>query len=163
MGNVMEAEMDNQKIKDICNHYNIFPKDIEIFRMGEEVLAKIEAEYTYFLKGEQADKTYWEHCCNFANTISGKGMNVSQYIKSKSGYYVVEIEDKVYSLELELKGDIINTITDVELIEIGNLLGVQHNISQQISTPFNTATSWSLFGGNQTDAIGDYDENELAF
>lgn len=159
----MEAEMDNQKIKDICSHYNVIPKDIEILRMGERVLAKIEAEYTYFLKGEQANKTYWEQCCHFANTLSRKGMNVSQYVKSKSGYYVVEIEDKVYSLEREVKGEIIETITDTELVEIGSLLGVQHYISQQLSTPFNTATSWSLFGGNQTDNLGDYDENELSF
>ncbi|GAB0167682.1 phosphotransferase [Lysinibacillus sp. CTST325] len=155
--------MDNQKIMFICSHYDVIPKDIEIFRMGERVLAKIEAEYTYFLKGEQANKTYWEQCCNFANNLSEKGMNVSQYVKSKSGYYVVEIEEKVYSLERELKGEIIETITDAELVEIGSLLGVQHYNSQQLSTPFNIATSWSLFGGNQTDAIGDYDENELSF
>lgn len=155
--------MDNQKIVFICSHYNVIPKNIEIFTMDDRVLAKIDAEYTYFLKGEQANKTYWEQCCDFANTLSEKGMNVSQYVKSKNGDYVVEIEEKVYSLERELKGETIETITDAELAEIGSLLGVQHSISQQLSTPFNRATSWSLFGGNQTDAIGDYDENELSF
>lgn len=155
--------MDNQKIMHICSHYDVTPKDVEIFRKDESVLAKIEAEYTYYLKGEQASKTYWEQCCNFANSLLEKGMNVSQYVKSKNGFYVVEIDEKVYSLERELKGEIIETITDAELIEIGRLLGIQHYISQQLSTPFNTATSWSLFGGNQTDAIGDYDENELSF
>ncbi|WP_274307247.1 hypothetical protein [Solibacillus daqui] len=25
------------------------------------------------------------------------------------------------------------------------------------------ATSWSMFGGNKTKAVGDYDENELCF
>lgn len=76
--------MDNQKIMLICSHYDVTPKNIDIFRMGESVLAKIEAEYTYILKGEQASKTYWEQCCHFANSLSEKGMNVSQYVKSKS-------------------------------------------------------------------------------
>lgn len=155
--------MDNQAVIDIAKHYNIHPEKLEILRNNERILVRIEADRTYFLKGEKAEKSYWEACCTFANYLLGQGMNVTQYQKSAAGHYVSQLDNKIFTLEYGLSGDPIKIITGRELSEIGRLLGLQHRLSMQIPSPFSTATSWSMFGGNQTDAIGDYDENELSF
>ncbi len=155
--------MDNQKIIDICNNYYITPNKIEILRNNERILAKIETAHTYYLKGELADKAYWESCCTFANLLYEQGFNVTQYMQSIDGAYVVQYDDKVFSLEIGLPGKPIEFITDKEIIEIGRLLGVQHHLSARMPNLFTNATSWSLFGGNKSEVIGDYDENELSF
>lgn len=155
--------MDKQKIIEVCNKYGIAPNYIEILRMNERVLAKIDSTQKYFLKGEIADRAYWENCCVYSRLLLKSGMNVTHYEKSIDDTYVVEFEDKVFSLERSLAGEPIEVLTDREFIEIGRLLGIQHSLSVKTPTPFNISTSWSLFGGNQTDMIGDYDENELSF
>ncbi|MFY3790888.1 hypothetical protein ACOQFO_04135 [Ureibacillus sp. MALMAid1270] len=155
--------MDNQKIIDICNNYYITPKKIEILRNGERVLAKVETAHAYYLKGESTDKAYLETCCTFANLLYDQGFLVTQYIQSSKGSYTVQFDDKVFTLELGLPGKPLEVITDQEIMEIGRLLGSQHRLSQRMPNLFTNATSWSFFGGNQSDAIGDYDENELSF
>ncbi|HWL25116.1 MAG TPA: hypothetical protein VNR38_15470 [Ureibacillus sp.] len=155
--------MDNQTIIDICNNYYITPKKIEILRNNERYLAKIETAHTYYLKGERADKTYWEACCTFANLLHEQGFNVTKYMQTIDGVYVIQHEDIVFTLEQALPGNPINIITDKEISEIGRLLGIQHRLSMKIPNLFTNATSWSMFGGNKTDALGDYDENELSF
>ena len=42
-------------------------------------------------------------------------------------------------------------------------MGKMHRISEESELSFKHSTTWSLFGGNQTDELGDYDENELFF
>lgn len=155
--------MNNQAVIEVAKHYNIHPENLEILRNNERMLVRIETDRTYYLKGEKADKTYWEACCTYANYLSDRGMRVSQYLKSAAGHYVTQLDDKIFTLECGLSGDPIKVITDREFNEIGRLLGMQHGLSMQIPSPFSTATSWSMFGGNQTYAIGDYDENELSF
>lgn len=155
--------MEKQKIIELCDKYGIIPNYIEILRRNERFLAKVNSDQKYFLKGEIADKAYWENCCYYSSLLLENGMNVTHYQKSLDATYVVEVEEKVFSLEISLAGKPVEVLTDREITEIGRLLGIQHALSIEIPTPFNTATSWSLFGGNQTDEIGDYDENELSF
>ncbi|MFJ8066922.1 hypothetical protein ACIQYS_20305 [Psychrobacillus sp. NPDC096426] len=155
--------MEKQNIIDLCGQYGIIPNHIEIIRMNERVLAKINSGQEYFLKGEPADKTYWEACCIYAAALLEHGMNVTHYEKFVDDTYIIQTDDKVFSLERSLSGEPMEFVTYREIAEIGRLLGIQHCISMKIPTPFITATSWSMFGGNQTDAIGDYDENELSF
>ncbi|SOC40425.1 aminoglycoside phosphotransferase/kinase family protein [Ureibacillus acetophenoni] len=155
--------MDNQKIIDICNNYYINPKEVKILRNNERVLAKIETAHTYYLKGELADKTHWEASCTFANLLNDQGFRVARYIQSIYGTYGIQYEDKMFSLEQGLPGKPIEVITDKEIIEIGKLLGIQHRLSMKMPNLFTNTTSWSMFGGNQTEALGDYDENELSF
>ncbi|WP_078543019.1 protein kinase family protein [Litchfieldia alkalitelluris] len=134
-----------------------------IIRRNERILAKIESGQEYFLKGESANKEYWEACCFYARALSEQGMNVTHCEKSINDTYVIQAEDKVFSLERSLSGEPMEFITDREINEIGRLLGIQHSLSSKITTPFTKGTSWSLFGGNQTGEIGDYDENELSY
>lgn len=49
------------------------------------------------------------------------------------------------------------------LLSMATMLGKLHAESLRQSYRFHRATSWSLFGGNAKEAIGDYDENELRF
>ncbi|MEK4522189.1 hypothetical protein MKX96_11230 [Psychrobacillus sp. FSL W7-1493] len=154
--------MEEQKIIELCGKYGIIPNNIEILRK-ERVLAKVNSDQKYFLKGEIADKAHWENCCHYSRLLLESGLNVTQYLKSLDATYIVEFEDKVFSLEINLAGKPVEVLTDREITEIGRLLGIQHALSIKIPTPFNTATSWSLFGGNLTDEIGNYDENELSF
>ncbi|KGR79119.1 protein kinase family protein [Ureibacillus manganicus] len=155
--------MDHQKIIEICNNYYINPKTVKVLRNNDRLLARIETAHTYYLKGEPADKTYWEACCTFANLLNDQGFNVTQYIQSSYGTYTVQYMDKIFSLEQSLPGKPLEVITDKEIIDIGSLLGIQHRLSMKLPNLFTNATSWSLFGGNLSDALGDYDENELSF
>ena len=155
--------MEKQEIIKLCDEYGIVPKHIEMLRMNDRVLAKIDSDQVYFLKGEKADEAYWETCCIYSNFLLEHGMNVTQYVKSNNDTYAVEVGGKVFSLERSLAGEPIEVLMDSEIMEIGRSLGIQHSLSIKYPTPFHIATSWSLFGGNQTDEIGDYDENELSF
>ncbi len=155
--------MDNKKIIDICNNYYINPTKVEILRNDERVLAKVETANTYYLKGNSSDKSYRETCCTYSNLLYNQEMNVPQYIQSMNDSYVVQYEDKVYSLELALRGKPIEIITDIELKEIGRSLGVLHHLSMKMPNLFNNATSWSLFDENKSEQIVEYDEYELSF
>ncbi|MGE7625379.1 hypothetical protein ACQKMD_20975 [Viridibacillus sp. NPDC096237] len=149
----------------ICEFYNIIPKNIDIMRNAERVLAKIQTETneSYYLKGEPANQSHWESGCKYATFLSENGLNTPTYRKTKEGTYTISLNEKVFSLELALLGKPIKKLDDQLLATIGSSFGIQHRLSSTIISPLTTATSWSLFGGNKTDEIGDYDENELSF
>ena len=155
--------MDTERVSAICKNYNLQPERIEILRSGERLLAKVTAESTYLLKGERADVLYWEACCQYAKRLVENGMNVARYVKTRIGSHVHAEDGLVFTLEKELPGHELTNMTDEVLSEIGRLLGKQHMISFNIQSPFTTGTSWSMFGGNATENLGDYDENELSF
>nr|WP_106781444.1 hypothetical protein [Lysinibacillus timonensis] len=156
--------MDNQKITDICKNYYITPNKVEILRNNERVFAKVETSHTYFLKGKEVvNQSYREACCTFANLLNAQGLNATQFVQSKKNNYVVQYEDKAYSLELALQGKPIKVIHDREIADIGQLLGVLHRLSIRMPNLFTNRTSSSLFRGITTMVHEDYDENELSF
>ncbi|REB05529.1 hypothetical protein DVB69_14750 [Sporosarcina sp. BI001-red] len=157
--------METEKMSMICRNYNIRPEEIESLRSGKKVLAKVKLDSNsiYLLKGERAEPFYWDACCQFASLLHENDMNVSRYLKDRNGSYVQEVDGLVFTLEHELAGHELTCMTDELFYEIGRLLGVQHQISMQLKSPFTTVTSWSMFGGNATENLGDYDENELSF
>lgn len=152
-------------IESFCEMYSINPRYIEELRNEERYLAKIETEdgNFFYVKGEEADSAHWEASCDYAWFLYKNGFHVPQYLKSSEGKYVVQIEDRVFSVERALEGIPIEQVNDDILTKMGRLLGLQHKASMNNPSSFHQATSWSLFGGNKTDAIGDYDENELSF
>ncbi len=155
--------MDAERVSAICKNYNLQPERIEILRTGKKILVKVTAESTYLLKGERADVLYWEACCQYAQRLVESNMNVAKYVKTTSGLHVHAEDGFVFTLEKELSGHELTFMTDELLSKIGRLLGEQHTISFKIQSPFTSGTSWSMFGGNVTENLGDYDENELSF
>ncbi|MGG0642640.1 phosphotransferase [Sporosarcina gallistercoris] len=123
----------------------------------------MKSNSNYLLKGERAELYYWEACCQYAQLLHENKMHVARYLKNRDGCYVTEQEGFVFTLERVLTGQELTCMTDALFYELGSLLGEQHNVSLQLKSPFTTATSWSLFGGNATEKLGDYDENELSF
>ncbi|SHG74934.1 phosphotransferase [Ornithinibacillus halophilus] len=92
---------------------------------------------------------------------------VPQRYKTIDGYFYTEIKVdgkcSLVTVEEYMDGTEIEII-DINVIrQIAQLLAVQHNISEESGMRFGYGTSWSMFGGNETDAFGDYDENELCF
>lgn len=155
--------MDKEQISAICKKYDIDPVEVELLRSSEKVLVKVTSDAHYLLKGERAEFSYWEASCHYAHLLYKNNMNVARYLKNRDSCYVTEQESFVFTLEQELRGQELTDMTDALLYKLGRFLGEQHNISMQLKSPFTTATSWSLFGGNATENIGDYDENELSF
>ena len=155
--------MNTERVSAICKNYNLQPEGIEILRSGERLLAKVTAESTYWLKGERADVLYWEACCKYAQLLGESELNAAKYVKACTGLQVHAEDGFVFTLEEELSGHELTNMTDGLLSEIGSLLGKQHLISAQFESPFTTGTSWGMFGGNATENLGDYDENELSF
>lgn len=155
--------MDTERILAVCINFNIQAEEVEIFRSSEKILAEVKSISTYVLKGERVESFYWEACCQYAERLVENGMNVARYVKTSSGSHVYAEDGLVFTLEKELPGYELTYVTDELLSEIGSLLGKQHLISAQFKSPFTTGTSWSMFGGNATENLGDYDENELSF
>lgn len=121
-----------------------------------------EDENHYILKGEKSNVAEMHKICHFANSLQPILPTV-RYLMATNLSYSVMFEAYVFTLETKLEGQEIDTLEDVHLKEIGTNLGKMHCYSLQNNLNLNKATSWSMFGGNATDAIGDYDENELSF
>lgn len=66
-------------------------------------------------------------------------------------------------METHQFGEEVDVLNDGKLVSIASMLGRFHAESLRQGYRFHRATSWSLFGGNATEEIGDYDENELSF
>ncbi|WP_042471845.1 phosphotransferase enzyme family protein [Bacillus ndiopicus] len=136
----------------------------QVLRDGNKKLAAITAfdGTHYMLKGEQQNGENMQKICDFANQLSVI-LPVTTYLKTAEGSYIVTDHNIAYTLEHALSGIAINHLKDIHIEEIGKALGEMHRFSLEHTFTLNQATSWSMFGGNQSDAIGDYDENELSF
>ncbi|WP_107837923.1 phosphotransferase enzyme family protein [Metasolibacillus meyeri] len=136
----------------------------QVIRNDDKKLAAITATdgTRYMLKGEQQNSNNIQKICAFANELSAI-LPVTTYLKTTEGSYTVTEQNIVYTLEHTLLGTAIDCLTDIHIEEIGKALGKMHRFSLEHHMTLNHATSWSMFGGNLSDAIGDYDENELSF
>ena len=153
-------------IQDVQHTWNKLFKDITEIRNADKIIYQLQDannEQRYMLKGEKTNLDSVELNCQFANQLNTV-LPTPLYIKSVEGHYAVLYEDYVLTLEVKLTaGQEIDALTDGHLKEIAASLGKMHTFCLHNKIKLNKATSWSMFGGNKTFAIGDYDENELSF
>lgn len=135
----------------------------DILRNEKTILPCQDAEgNAYFLKGEVQDQQEVERICVFANQLN-LVLPTPFYEKTDSSHYTVEKNHVVYTLERKLIGEEIEEVTDAHLTEIASKLATMHRFSLENQLRLHRGTTWSLFGGNASDDLGDYDENEQSF
>ncbi|WP_338754523.1 hypothetical protein [Bacillus sp. FJAT-52991] len=158
--------MNTEQVIKISEIYHLNPiENVQIIRNEDHLLVKLTDTHkqNFYLKGEKAERTHWEKCCEYATYLKINGLPVSSYLKNNQNQYTTEYKGLVLTMEQAVCGESVEVINDNKIFEIGKLLGQQHQLSLQYKSTFQQATSWSMFGGNTTDRMGDYDENELSF
>ncbi len=149
----------------------------EMLRTGSDSIVKIKSTQGVFvLKGIPEECKYgFRHLNAKKMEIQGKwseamaeeGLPVVRRLRSCSGQYSAVLDNGqrrwLTTLEQYAAGDefTCRDLNDVHLI--GMLLGQLHRVSLETEIFFGHGTSWSLFGGNATEELGDYDENEKSF
>lgn len=148
----------------INEHWGINIKTLHFVRNHDQQIAEVTDEFghTYLIKGEQQQAHEVEAICQFANTMQ-QILPTATYLKTKGSMYSTTYNHLVYTLETKLDGDELETLHDAVLKEIATQLAQAHQFSLSKQLRLHKATSWSMFGGNKTTLIGDYDENELSF
>lgn len=116
----------------------------------------------YFLKGEKQEQEVIERICSFASELR-EIMPVPEYLLTVDGTFTVMIENDVFTLEKAVEGIEIESLTDNHIVSVAEALGKMHKFSLETNYRMGRGTTWSLFGGNQTENLGDYDENELCY
>ncbi len=152
-------------IRTVMQHYFTEPVTRhKILRDRDRIVAEVEVgENTYFLKGEKQPASFIEKVIEFTIIMSKAGLPFIVPENTMKGNRCVEHEGLLFILERQGHGEEIKRLRLSHIREIGKLLGKQHAISSTTDFRFGTGTSWGMFGGNETDALGDYDENELSY
>ncbi|WP_432361828.1 phosphotransferase enzyme family protein [Sporosarcina sp. UB5] len=136
----------------------------DILRDKDRLVAEVEVDGdTFFLKGEKQPVTFIESIIDFTIIMSAAGLPFIVPEKTIEGHRYVEHEGLLFILERKGNGEEVKRLRLSHIREIGKLLGKQHAISSTTDFRFGVGTSWGMFGGNKTDAFGDYDENELSY
>lgn len=136
----------------------------ETLRDRERLVAEIEVDgQSYFLKGEKQTKAFVEKIITFTKVMRDAGLPFIVPEKTMDGQDYIEHEDYVFTLERKGEGDEIKHLHLSHIREIGKKLGKQHAVSLSTDFRFGSGTSWGMFGGNETEAFGEYDENELSY
>ena len=146
-------------------HWNQSFQKVKALRNGEKIIYVLvdKLGVSYVLKGEKASAQSVEGNCQFANELRAC-LPTPTYYKSIHNTFTVQHGAHVFTLvEFLEKGEEIQTLTNFHLKEIATKLAVMHRYTLTNDKTLKKATSWSMFGGNTTDDIGDYDENELSF
>ena len=148
----------------LTNQWQIDISSTKEIRNSEKIMLEVTSPngITYILKGEKANTATVENIIQFATSLSSI-LPVSTYVKTISDTYCLPLDQYVLTLEEKLSGHEVNILTDEIIYEIGKNLGKLHQFTLSNHILLNCATSWAMFGGNATDQIGDYDENELSF
>ena len=140
------------------------PDQTEILRDEGRLVVKIEAQgQIYFLKGEQQTPVFMKALIAFIDKMKRAGLPFAELEQTMDGRLFTEAEGMLFMLEKKSMGVSVEQLQLIHIQEIGKILGKQHAVSESIGMRFNTGTSWGMFGGNKTDALGDYDENELSY
>lgn len=136
----------------------------QIVRNHSKILVKLDTanEETYYLKGEQRKRETVERTCHYASMLHSH-LPVTSYIKTKTNHYTVDYENFIFTIEKGMQGQEIDQLTDLHLASMAKALAIQHVISLQNGFTIGAGTSWGMFGGNETEELGHYDENELSF
>lgn len=146
-------------------HYFIEPfTSHEILRDNDRLVAEVQVGgKTYFLKGEKTSAAFIENIINFTIMMNDAGLPFIVPEKTLKGNRYIEHEGLLFILEQKGNGKEIKRLRLSHIREIGKMLGKQHAIASTTDFRFGVGTSWGMFGGNETDKFGDYDENELSY
>ncbi|MFS0690967.1 phosphotransferase [Sporosarcina sp. 179-K 8C2 HS] len=152
-------------IFEVIQHYFTEPVTRhEILRDKDRIVAEVKVgDCTYFLIGEKQPASFIENVIKLTIIMSKAGMPFIVPEKTMKGNRYVEHGDLLFILEKKGDGEEVKRLRLSHIREIGKLLGKQHAISSTTDFRFGVGTSWGMFGGNETDALGDYDENELNY
>ncbi|MEH6945245.1 phosphotransferase [Bacillus sp. JJ722] len=150
---------------DVAYHFNIeHIEQIQFYRNEDNILVEFYSHgQQFYLKGEEANEEFTQKTVQFASLMKEKGFPFTTYLYTDSGAPTFKYNNFILTLEEKIEGTEIEQLTMLQLKEIGSLLGKQHQLSSQINFSFDSGTSFGMFGGNATDSLGDYDENELSF
>lgn len=151
-------------IKEIVSAWQIRVENLKIIRNSEKKLIEIESSdgQLYMLKGERHRNDVLNEICAFANELTTI-LPFTTYIQTEMCTYMHYYKGFSYTLEQKINGREYEYVTDAMISSIASSLGKMHQFSLQQNRRLHQATSWSMFGGNATDKIGDYDENELSY
>ncbi|ATP40206.1 hypothetical protein CSE16_09220 [Solibacillus sp. R5-41] len=152
-------------IEYVCKAFGIQPGSFKYFRQGERLLIKVTSitGEDYYIKGEQTERSYTEACCQFAQKLLENGILVTKYLKSDEKMFTIVYNPYLITMEKAIIGEELTKVNDGIIEILGRFLARQHQFSLSICSPFQQETSWSMFGGNATELLGDYDENERSF
>ena len=146
-------------------HWNKSFRSIKELRNAEKLIYVLvdELGVSYVLKGEKENVQSVEENCQFANDLRAI-LPISMYFKTIQNTFTTQYGAYVFTLaEYLSEGEEISSLTDIHLKEIATKLAIMHRYTLTNELTLQKATSWSMFGGNETEEIGDYDENELSF
>lgn len=145
----------------------------EILRTIEEkntIIKVTDSDGTKILKIHKetyASKSGLEDQGRLSDAYRAAGIPAVEILPSLSGGFCGEYEEKgkVYltTAEAFVEGSEINNVAPGQVREIGRMLGKMHLAGSRAAFRFGYGTSWSMFGGNASDAFGEYDENELMY
>lgn len=152
-------------IQEVMQRY--FSKPItrhEILRDKDRLVAEVEVDgELFYLKGEKQPEQFVETIIAFTELMSNAGLPFIMSEQALDGKRYVEHENLFFILERKGIGKEIKALRKEHLQELGKSLGKQHVVSSTIDLRFGSGTSWGMFGGNKTNELGDYDENELSY
>lgn len=148
----------------IDENWTLKLEKIETIRDGDKKIYAVRDidGNEWIVKGEKASVSQVQENAQFANNLS-MILPVPLYREIKNGVYAVARNGLTWTIETRQLGEEAAVLNDERLVSMASMLGKLHAESLRQSYRFHRATSWSLFGGNATEAIGDYDENELSF
>lgn len=136
----------------------------EILRDKDRLVAEVEVDgETYFLKGEKQTVQFVEAMITFTELMSGAGVPFIVPEQALNGERYVKNENLLFILERKGVGKEINVLRLEQLQELGKSLGKQHTVASVIGLRFGRGSGYSMFGGNETEEFGDYDENEVMY
>lgn len=158
------AQMDvHQLHKLIEKNWPVTIRDIQIIsQKGKWIVAVHCSEGQFVVKGEKTLLQDPEEVCHFASELRAV-LPVPLYIKTVNRTYTVVEEELTFTLEQQLEGVEVPILKTYHIEQIALALAKMHLFSETTKRQLNQPTTWSLFGGNKTEAIGDYDENERSF
>ncbi|MEK4629127.1 phosphotransferase [Solibacillus sp. FSL R7-0682] len=151
-------------INQILDHWNIDIQQFRVIRDSDKKLIEIESinGEQFILKAEKYTNYRINDVCIFANQLANI-LPCTSFLKTTANSFVVQFGTFIYTLERRVYGAELQYVNDRVLTNIATALGKMHQLSLQQNIRLFQSTSWAMFGGNQTEKLGDYDENELSF
>ena len=118
-------------------------------------------------KEQYASKRGLDHQGRLSECLRGAGIPAVSMLPSLSGGFSGLYEEGgrlfLTTAEVFVEGSEIEYVTAAQVKEIGRMLGRMHLAGSRAPFRFGYGTSWSMFGGNASEAFGEYDENELMY
>ncbi|WOV87144.1 hypothetical protein QWT69_14960 [Sporosarcina oncorhynchi] len=140
------------------------PTATEVLRDQDRLVAEVTVDgKQYYVKGGKQSLVYIEKTITLTHLMREANLPFITPVQTLDGKYYVKHGQMHFILEQKGVGEEVKCLRMLHIEEIGRMLAKQHLVSENTAMRFGTGTSWGMFGGNATDALGDYDENELCF